>query len=233
MEQVVPTVICLCIYTTILQARNSLCSGIILCLQSKCIIITERKIQFEFAIQLQNLPTHRTLSVTIHKPTGHHRQVLSVRGAQSRSVHAAVALTIPAGRICTCKLTASPPTANKALKSPQGGIYKLKYPAVVPFLFQSIVTLSALKKLLLASADWGPPKLGYWYSLTKDGAPLLPGTYTATCNTARTWLRVTLWERRLYSILVQCTESTAIFSENQEKNWKQHQKYLRWLRSWR
>lgn len=185
MEQVVPTVICLCVYNTILQVKNSLCSGVILCLQSKCIIITERKIQFEFAIQLQNLPTHRTLSVTIHKATSHHREVLSVQGAPSCSVHAAVALMIPAGRTCTCKLTASPHTANKALKSPQGGIYKLKYTAVVPFLFQSIVTLSALKKLLLASADWGPPKLGYWYSLTKDGAPLLPGTYTATCNTAR------------------------------------------------
>lgn len=46
----------------------------------------------------------------------------------------------------------------------------------IPFLFQSIVTLSALKKLLLAKAEVGPPKFGYWYNRTKEGPPLLPGT---------------------------------------------------------
>ena len=47
---------------------------------------------------------------------------------------------------------------------------------IIPFLFHSIVTLSALKKLLLAKAAWGSSKLGYWYNLTNEGALLLPGT---------------------------------------------------------
>lgn len=44
-------------------------------------------------------------------------------------------------------------TVNKVIKSKIGGIQKLKHRAIIPFLFHSIVTLSALKKLLLASAD--------------------------------------------------------------------------------
>lgn len=51
-----------------------------------------------------------------------------------------------------------------------------------PFLFHCMVTLSALKKLLLASAAEGPPNTGYWYRRTNEGAPLVPGTKTATCR---------------------------------------------------
>ncbi len=69
-------------------------------------------------------------------------------------------------------------TQDKSQLTPRAGANA----ALPPFLFHCMETLSALKKLLLASAAVGPPSIGYWYRRTNEGAPLLPGTYTTTCR---------------------------------------------------